>query len=79
MQPTLRPRFSDILSFSISALGLLGDADMQCEICGKKLETKDVVLCGSCVDFIIWKYGNVEKYLKVRNKALIKTMRGGEP
>jgi len=42
---------------------------MRCELCGKNLQKKEVNFCSSCLPFIEWKYGTLEKY---------KTERGGK-
>jgi RecJ-like exonuclease len=39
---------------------------MKCEICGKKLQKNEEMLCPSCLSFVNWKYGGIENYQKSR-------------
>jgi len=41
-----------------------------CVVCGKVLEVNEVRLCGSCFEFLVWKYGSLENYQKVRRKMM---------
>jgi len=39
---------------------------MKCQICEKTLETGEAVLCNTCYDFMEYKYGTFEDYLKIK-------------
>ena len=46
--------------------------EAECFLCGKPLEVNEALFCASCATFLTWKYGSVEKYLKLlRSLALL--------
>jgi hypothetical protein len=40
---------------------------MNCKICDKVLQKGEAIMCSSCIDFIEWKYGSLERFEKIRN------------